>query len=89
MFDVLFIYCTVVCVSSLPLIQMCQRRIILKTFKSKTLSSLSSKASVLDACCTFFLYLSIGLHASNLCQNYGNTYVLYLFMYYPFYPGFG
>jgi hypothetical protein len=89
MFDVLFIYCTVVCVLGLPLIQMCRRQIILKTFKSKTLSSLSSKASVLDACCTYFLYLSIGLHASNLCQNCGNTYVPYLSMYYPCYPGFG
>jgi hypothetical protein len=75
MFDVLFIYCTVVCVSGLLLIQMCRRRIILKTFKSKTLSSLSSMASVFDACSTYFLYLSIVLHASNLCQNCGNTYV--------------
>jgi hypothetical protein len=32
-----------------------------KTFESKTLSS---KSSVLDACYTYFLYLSIGLHAS-------------------------
>jgi hypothetical protein len=63
MFDVLFIYCTVVCVSGLPLIQTRRRQIILRTFKSKTLSSLSSKASVLDACCTYFLYLSVGLHA--------------------------
>jgi hypothetical protein len=89
MFDVLFIYCIVVCVFGLPLNQTCQRRIILKTVKSKTLSSLSSKASVLDACCTYFLYLSIGLHASNLCWNYGNTYVSYLSMYYPCYLGFG
>jgi hypothetical protein len=86
MFDVLFIYCTVVFVSGVPLIQTCRRRIILKTFKSKTLSS---KASVLDACCIYFLYLSIGLHASNLCQNCGDTYVSYLSMYYPCYPGFG
>jgi hypothetical protein len=85
MFDVLFIYCTVVCVSGLPLIQTRQRRIILKTIKSKILSS---KASVLDACCTHFLYLPIGLHASNFCQNCGNTYVLYLSMYYHCYPGF-
>jgi hypothetical protein len=89
MFDVLFIYCIVVCVFGLPLIQTRRRRIILKTFKSKTLSSLSSKASVLDAYCTYFLYLSIGLHASNLCWNCGNTYVSYLSMYYPCYPGFG
>jgi hypothetical protein len=47
MFDVLFVYCTVVCVSGLSLIQTRRRRIILKTFKSKTLSSLSSKSSVL------------------------------------------
>jgi hypothetical protein len=65
MFDVLFIYCTVVYVSGLPLIQTRRRRIIHKTFKSKTLSSLSSKASVLDVCCTYFLYLSIGLHAGS------------------------
>jgi hypothetical protein len=89
MFDVLFIYCTMVCVFGLPLIQTCQCRIILKTFKSKTLCSLSSKASVLDACCIYFLYLSIGLRASNLCQNCGNTYVSYLSMYYPCYPRFG
>jgi hypothetical protein len=89
MFDVLFIYCTLFCVFGLPLIQTRRRRIILKTFKSKTLSSLSSKASVHDACCTYFLYLSIGLHASNLCQNSGNTYVSSLSMYYPCYPRFG
>jgi hypothetical protein len=89
MFHVLFIYCTMVCVSSLPLIQMHRRQIIVMTFTGKTLSSLSSKASVLDACCTYFLYLSIGLHASNLCQNYGNNYVSYLSMYYHCYPGFG
>jgi hypothetical protein len=89
MFDVLFIYCTVVCVSGLPLIQTHQRRIIHKTFKSKALSSLSSKASALDACCTYFLYLSIGLHASNLNQNCGNAYVSYRSIYYPCYPGFG
>jgi hypothetical protein len=89
MFDVLFIYCTMVCVSGLPLIQTRRRWIIHKTFKSKTLSSLSSKASVLDACCTYFLYLSIGLHASNLCRNCGNAYVSYHSMYYPCYPGFG
>jgi hypothetical protein len=89
MFDVLFIYCTVACVSGLLLIQTRRRRIILRTLKSKTLSSLSSKASVLDACCTYFLYLSIRLHASNLCQNCGNIYVSYLSMYYPCYPGFG
>jgi hypothetical protein len=89
MFDVLFIYYTVVCVSGLPLIQTRRRRIILKTFKGKTLSSLSSKTSVLDACCTYFLYLSIGLHASNFCQNCGNTYVSYLSMYYPFYQDLG
>jgi hypothetical protein len=86
MFDVLFIYYTVVCVSGLPLIQTRRRRIILKTFKGKTLSS---KTSVLDACCTYFIYLSIGLHASNFCQNCGNTYVSYLSMYYPFLSGFG
>jgi hypothetical protein len=89
MFDVVFIYCTVVCASGLTLIQTRRCRIILKTFEIKTLSSLSSKASVLDTCCTYFLYLSIGLHASNLCLNYGNTYVSYLSMYYPRYPGFG
>jgi hypothetical protein len=89
MFDVLFIYCIMVCISGLPLIQMRRHRIILKTFKSKILSSLSSKASVLDVCCTYFLYLSIGLHVDNLCLNYGNTYVSYLSMYYPCYPGFG
>jgi hypothetical protein len=89
MFDVLFVYCTVVCVSGLPLIQTRRRQIILKTFKSKTLSSLSSKASVLDACCIYFLYLSKGLHASNLRRSCGNTYVSYLFMYYPYYSGFG
>jgi hypothetical protein len=72
MFDVLFIYCTMVCVFGLPLIQTCQHRIILKTFKCKTLSSM---ASVLDAHCIYFLYLSMGLHASNLCQNCGNTMV--------------
>jgi hypothetical protein len=60
MFDVLFICCTVVCVSGLSLSQTRQRWIIHKIFKSKTLSS---KASVLDACCTYFLYLSVGLHA--------------------------
>jgi hypothetical protein len=89
MFDLLFIYCTVVCVSDLPLIQTHRRRIILKTFKSKNLSSLSSKASVIDTYCIYFLYLSIGLHASNLCQNCENTYVSYLSMYYLCYPGFG
>jgi hypothetical protein len=89
MFDVLFIYCTMVCVSGLPLIQTSRRRIIHKTFKRKTLSSLSSKGSVLDACYTYFLYLSIGLNASNLCQNCGNVYVSYRSMYYPCYPGFG
>jgi hypothetical protein len=89
MFDVLFIYCNVVCVSGLPLIQTCRHRIILKTFKTKTLNSLSSKESLHDACCTYFLYLSIGLHASILCRNCGNTYVSYLSMYYPCYPGFG
>jgi hypothetical protein len=65
MFDVLFIYYTVVCVSGLPLIQMRRCQIILKTFESKTLSSLSSKASVLDVCCTYILYLSTGLHAGS------------------------
>jgi hypothetical protein len=89
MFDIVFIYCNMVCISGLLLIQTRQRLIILKTFKSKTLISLSSKASVLDAYCTYFLYLSIGLHASNLCWNCGNTYVSYLSMYYPYYPGFG
>jgi hypothetical protein len=44
---------------------------------------------VLDACCTYLLYLSIGLHARNLWRNCGNTYVSYLSMYYPCYPGFG
>jgi hypothetical protein len=66
-----------------------QRRIILKTFKSKTLTSLSSKASALDACCTYFLYLSIGLHVLYSCLSCGNTYVSYLSMQYPCYPGFG
>jgi hypothetical protein len=89
MFDVMFIYCTVVCVSGLLLIQTCQHRIIHKTFRSKTLSSLSSKAGVLDTCCTYFLYLSIGLHASNLCRNCGNAYVSYLSMQYPCYLDFG
>jgi hypothetical protein len=79
MFDVLFIYCTVVC-----------RRFRRANIRiHKTLSSLSSKACVLDACCTYFLYLSIGLHASNLRQNCGNIYVSYLSMYYPCYPEFG
>jgi hypothetical protein len=30
-----------------------------------------------------FLYLSIGLHASNFFQNCGNTYATYLSTYYP------
>jgi hypothetical protein len=34
------------------------------------------------------LYLSIGLHAGS-CLFGGNTDVLYLFAYYPHYPGFG
>jgi hypothetical protein len=85
MFDVLFIYCTMICVSGLPLNQTRRLQIILKTFKGKTLSS---KASVIDACCTYSLYLSVGLHASNLCRNYGNTYVSYRSMFYPSYPGF-
>jgi hypothetical protein len=42
----------------------------------------------LDACCTYFLYLSIGLQASS-CLFRGNTDVLYLSAYYPCYPGFG
>jgi hypothetical protein len=36
------------------------------------------KASVLGACCTYFLYLSIGLHVSMLCQNCWESYVSYL-----------
>jgi hypothetical protein len=36
-----------------------------------------------------FLYLSVGLHASNSCRNCGNTYVSYRSMYYPCYLGFG
>jgi hypothetical protein len=47
------------------------------------------EGSVLDAYCTYFWYLSIGLHASNLCHNCGNTYGSYLSMYYPCYPGLG
>jgi hypothetical protein len=39
------------------------------TFGSKTLSS---KASVLDTCCNYFLYLSIGLHASIFIGIVGN-----------------
>jgi hypothetical protein len=46
------------------------------------------EASVLDACFTYFLYLSIGLHASS-CLFGGNTDVLYPSAYYPCYPGFG
>jgi hypothetical protein len=63
----------------------------LKTKYTRTLifSFQSNEASVLDTCCTYFLHLSIGLYASNLCQNCGNTYVSYLSMYYPYYPGFG
>jgi hypothetical protein len=63
----------------------------LKTKYTRTLifSFQSNETSVLDACCTYFLYLSIGFHASNLCQNCGNIYVSYLSMYYPCYPGFG
>jgi hypothetical protein len=64
MFDVLFIYCTMVYVSGLSLIQTRQHWIIFKICKRKTLSSLSSKASVLDVYCTYLLYLSIGLQAS-------------------------
>jgi hypothetical protein len=45
--------------------------IIQKTFKSKTLSSLSNKTSVLDACCTYFLYLSIGMHAGIFVEIVG------------------
>jgi hypothetical protein len=58
-----FIYYTMVCVSGLPLIRTRQHWINFKTSKCKTLSSLSSKVSLLDACCTYFLYLSIGMHA--------------------------
>jgi hypothetical protein len=50
----------------LSFIQTCWRWINIKTFKSKTLISLSSKASVLDACCTYFLYLSLGMHTGIL-----------------------
>jgi hypothetical protein len=43
------------------------------TLTSKILSSSKRdlKASVLDACCTYFLYLSIGLHASIFVENVG------------------
>jgi hypothetical protein len=40
------------------------------------------------ACCTYFLYLSIGLHAGS-CLFGGNTDVSYPSAYYPCYPGFG
>jgi hypothetical protein len=33
-------------------------------------------ASVLDAYCTYFLYLSIGMHASIFVRNYWNTCVI-------------
>jgi hypothetical protein len=36
--------------------------------QEQDLSSLISMASVLDACCTYFLYLPIGLHASILLE---------------------
>jgi hypothetical protein len=36
-------------------------------FKILSSSKRDLKASVLDACCTYFLYLSIGLHASRIC----------------------
>jgi hypothetical protein len=39
----------------------------------------SNEASVLDSCCTYFLYLSIGLHVGN-CQNCWESYVSYLSM---------
>jgi hypothetical protein len=45
MFDVLFIYCTMVCVFGSPLIQMCQCWTTFKIYKRKILSSSSSKAS--------------------------------------------
>jgi hypothetical protein len=46
------------------------------------------EASVLDACCTYFSYLSIGLHAGSGLFG-GNTDVSYLSTYYPCYSGFG
>jgi hypothetical protein len=58
-----------------------------QVYKDSDLSFQSNEVSVLDACCTYFLYLSIGLHVGS-CLFCGNTYVLYIFMYYPCYPGF-
>jgi hypothetical protein len=81
-----FIYFILLLVSSLAIVEYrVNRQRISMTSTLKTLSSCKwdSKASFLDACCTYFLYLSIGLHASNLCQNCGNTYVSYYSMHYP------
>jgi hypothetical protein len=52
-------------------------------------SKRDSKSSDLDACCTYFLYLPIGFHASNCCRNCGNAYVSYLSMYYACYQDLG
>jgi hypothetical protein len=59
MFDVLFIYCIVVCVSGSSLIQTSQHWTTFKIFKKKTLSSSSYKASepFLNSTYSFFLAL--------------------------------
>jgi hypothetical protein len=45
-----------------------------QVYKDSKLYLLSNEASVLDACCTYFLYLSIVLHTG--CSKFcGNTYV--------------
>jgi hypothetical protein len=59
-----------------------------QVYEDSDLSFQSNEASVLDACCTYFSYLSIGLHADS-CLFGGNTDVLYPSAYYPCYPGFG
>jgi hypothetical protein len=41
-----------------------------------------------DACYTYFLYLSIGLHASMFVGICWEFYVSYLSTNYPCYPGF-
>jgi hypothetical protein len=56
--------------------------------RSPELGQRDLKASVLDAYCTYFSYLSIGLLAGS-CLFGGNIDVLYPSAYYPCYPGFG
>jgi hypothetical protein len=58
---------------------------------SKSTSSSSkrdSKASVVNAYCTYFLYLSIGMHTSIFIRSVGNPSVI-SFLIFLLLPGFG